>query len=149
MSTLRLEGLSLTVTDVARSVEFYTNIGFEIVYQTKPVFALIRMGGAGGSTIGLLSISEAQKEGVIQPSTAQARATHVELTTDDLDDLYQVLMSRGVIFSEPPHDEPWERAMTAFDPDGYAVEFAQGKRGQNSTVSQAATAISSFTEQVM
>jgi hypothetical protein len=23
--------------------------------------------------------------------------------------------------------------MTAFDPDGYAVEFAQGKRGQNQT----------------
>jgi hypothetical protein len=37
----------------------------------------------------------------------------------------------GVVFHQPPHDEPWERAMTAFDPDGYAVEFAQGKRGKN------------------
>ncbi len=137
MSILRLEGLSLTVTDLARSVEFYAKIGFEIVYQTEPVFALIRMGGVGGSTIGLLSIAEAQKEGVVQPSPAQARATHVELTTDDLDGLYTLLISRGVIFNEPPHDEPWERVMTAFDPDGYAVEFAQGKRGDNSTVSQA------------
>ena len=34
-------------------------------------------------------------------------------------------------FAQPPHDEPWERAMTAFDPDGYAVEFSQGKRGKN------------------
>ncbi len=37
------------------------------------------------------------------------------------------------MFHQPPHDQPWERAMTAYDPDGYAVEFAQGKRGQNQT----------------
>jgi hypothetical protein len=36
------------------------------------------------------------------------------------------------VFHQPPH-EPWERSMTAFDPDGYAVELAQGKRGQNPT----------------
>ncbi len=28
------------------------------------------------------------------------------------------------------HDEPWERSMTAFDPDGYSVEMAQGYRGK-------------------
>jgi len=35
------------------------------------------------------------------------------------------------VFHEPPHDEPWERSMAAFDPDGYTVEFAQGRRGAN------------------
>jgi catechol 2,3-dioxygenase-like lactoylglutathione lyase family enzyme len=39
--------------------------------------------------------------------------------------------AKGVVFHAPPHDEPWERSMTALDPDGYAVEFAQGKRGHN------------------
>jgi hypothetical protein len=51
----------------------------------------------------------------------------------DLDGLYEELKAQGVVFHQPPHDEPWERAMTAFDPDGYAVEFAQGKRGKNRT----------------
>ena len=36
-----------------------------------------------------------------------------------------------MVFHEPPHDEPWERVVTAFDPDGYAVEIAQGRRGQD------------------
>ena len=35
--------------------------------------------------------------------------------------------------SSAPHDEPWERSMTALDPDGYSVEFAQGHRGRNTT----------------
>ena len=43
------------------------------------------------------------------------------------------LKAKGVVFHAPPHDEPWERSMTALDPDGYSVEFAQGKRGQNQT----------------
>ena len=63
----------------------------------------------------------------------QKRSIHVEFSTDNLDALYQDLQARGVVFHEPPHDEPWERSMTAFDPDGYAVEFAQGRRGHNST----------------
>ena len=42
-------------------------------------------------------------------------------------------MAKGVAFDQPPHDEPSGRSMTAFDPDRYAVEFAQGKRGENQT----------------
>jgi hypothetical protein len=48
-----------------------------------------------------------------------------------LDALYQELLKKGVKFHEPPHDEPWERSASAFDPDGYLVEFAQGHRGKN------------------
>jgi uncharacterized glyoxalase superfamily protein PhnB len=87
----------------------------------------------GAGTIGLLSIVEARKEGVEDSSGAQKRAIHVEFMTDDLDGLYDELKSKGVTFHQPPHDEPWERSMTAFDPDGYSVEFAQGKRGHNQT----------------
>jgi len=97
---------------------------------TLPAFAMIRM---GVGTIGLLSVAEARKEGVEDTNAMQKRAIHVELSTDDLDGLYEELKAKGVVFHQPPHDEPWERSMTAFDPDGYAVEFAQGKRGQNQT----------------
>jgi catechol 2,3-dioxygenase-like lactoylglutathione lyase family enzyme len=65
----------------------------------------------------------------VQPE--QCRGIHVEFTTDDLDALYVELLANGVVFDEPPHEEPWEYAMTAFDPDGYSVEFAQGKCGES------------------
>jgi catechol 2,3-dioxygenase-like lactoylglutathione lyase family enzyme len=132
MQTPRFEGLTLTVESVERSIEFYRGkLGFEVPWNAAPAFAMIRVGGGG--TIGLLSLAEARKEGVEETTPAQKRGIHVELSTDDLDGLHEELKSRGVVFHQPPHDEPWERSMTAFDPDGYSVEFAQGRRGHNQT----------------
>jgi catechol 2,3-dioxygenase-like lactoylglutathione lyase family enzyme len=130
---MRFEGLTLTVESVARSLEFYTGkLGLTAEVKAVPAFAMLRIGGKGGGTIGLLAAEEARKEGVADSTPAQKAAIHVEFSTDDLDGLYEELKANGVMFHQPPHDEPWERAMTAFDPDGYAVEFAQGKRGHNS-----------------
>ena len=129
---MRFEGLTLTVESVERSIEFYGGkLGLAVEIDASPAFALIRV--AGGGTIGLLSFAEARKEGVEETTPAQKSAIHVELSTDDLDGLHEELRSRGVVFHQPPHDEPWERSMTAFDPDGYAVELAQGRRGHNQT----------------
>jgi catechol 2,3-dioxygenase-like lactoylglutathione lyase family enzyme len=128
---LRFEGLTLTVASVERALEFYSGkLGLAVEWNSVPAFAMLRL---GAGTIGLLAMAEAQKEGVPASSPEQKRAIHVELSTDDLDGLYEELKAKGVVFHQPPHDEPWERSMTAFDPDGYAVEFAQGKRGKNQT----------------
>ena len=124
---LRFEGLSLTVEDVERSLTFYRDkLKLDVVYASPPAFALVR---AAQGTIGLLSIAEAIKGGASAASPEQRRGVHVEFSTDDLDGLYLTLQANGVAFAEPPHDEPWERSMTALDPDGYSVEFAQGRRG--------------------
>jgi len=129
---MRFEGLTLTVESVERSLAFYGGqLGLKVEVKALPAFAMIRVGGGG--TIGLLSVTEARKEGVDDTSATQKRAIHVEFSSDDLDGLYEELKSKGVVFHQPPHDEPWERSMTAFDPDGYAVEFAQGRRGHNRT----------------
>lgn len=134
-SKLRFEGLTLTVEDVARSVAFYGELlGLDVAYNSEPAFAMIKIGGPNGGTIGLLSIDEARKEGAEEATPPQRRAIHVEFTTDDLDALYEELKARGMTFHQPPHDEPWERVMTAFDPDGYSVEIAQGRRGQDGAI---------------
>ena len=126
---MRFEGLTLTVANVERSIEFYSGkLGLTVEWNAVPAFAMLRL---GTGTIGLLALAEAEKEGVMPSSDLQKRAIHVELSTDDLDGLYEALKANGVVFHQPPHDEPWERSMTAFDPDGYAVEFAQGRRGKN------------------
>ena len=127
----RFEGLTLTVASVEKSIEFYSGkLGIKVEWNSQPAFAMLRVAGAAGGTIGLLSIDEARKEGVADSTPEQKRAIHVELSTDDLDGLYEALKAKGVVFHQPPHDEPWERSMAAYDPDGYAVEFAQGKRGK-------------------
>ena len=129
LEKMRFEGLTLTVESVERSIDFYSGkLGLKVEWNAAPEFALLRV---GTGTIGLLSVAEARKEGVEDTKAAQKRAIHVEFSTDALDGLYEALKSAGVAFHQPPHDEPWERSMTAFDPDGYAVEFAQGKRGHN------------------
>ena len=119
--TIRFEGLSLPVSDVARSVAFYQQFGFQ-VEQYGPQFALLRL---GEGTLGLL-----KSELVEQTRTVRERI-HIELSTDHLDELYAELQARGVIVLESPHDEPWERAMATPDPDGYHLEIAQGRRGHN------------------
>lgn len=132
---LRFEGLSLTVDSVAKSVEFYRDLlGLDVAYLSEPAFAMIKVPGAVGGTIGLLSIEEARKQGAVDMSADQKRGIHVEFTTDHLDALYEELTAKGMTFHEPPHDEPWERVMTAFDPDGYSVEIAQGRRGQDGEI---------------
>ena len=119
--TIRFEGLSLPVSDVARSVAFYQQFGFQ-VEQYGPQFALLRL---GEGTLGLL------KSEVLEQTHTLRERIHIELSTDHLDELYAELQGRGVIFLEPPHDEPWERAMATPDPDGYHLEIAQGRRGHN------------------
>ena len=129
MNGMHFEGLTLTVASVEGSVDFYCRkLGMTVERNHAPAFALLRF---GAGTIGLLSVAEARKAGVEDSTAAQKAAIHVEFSTDDLDGLYEALKTKGVVFHEPPHDEPWERSATAFDPDGYAVEFAQGKRGHN------------------
>jgi catechol 2,3-dioxygenase-like lactoylglutathione lyase family enzyme len=127
---MRFEGLTLTVESVAESIAFYSGkLGLPVERNAAPAFAMLRH--ENGVTLGLLSAEEARKEGVANSTPSQKAAIHVEFTTDDLDGLHEELKSKGVAFHAPPHDEPWERSMTAYDPDGCAVEFAQGKRGKN------------------
>jgi catechol 2,3-dioxygenase-like lactoylglutathione lyase family enzyme len=125
MQAIRLEGLTLRVESVRRAVQFYGGkLGFSVEVDKTPQFAMIRVGGPQGGTIGLLPI-----DGSSFMSREQRAGIHIELTTDDLDRLYEELKARGVEFFEPPHEEPWERSMRAYDPDGYTVEFAEGRRG--------------------
>ena len=130
MPEVRLEGLTLRVMDVERSIEFYAGkLGFSVEINKAPQFAMIRVGGPKGGTIGLLAHDAGDPSDLMSMSPQQRAGVHVELTTDVLDVLYEQLKARGVEFFEPPHEEPWERSMAAYDPDGYTIEFAEGRRG--------------------
>jgi catechol 2,3-dioxygenase-like lactoylglutathione lyase family enzyme len=129
---VRLEGFTLAVEDVSRSVEFYgEKLGLVVEANRAPTFAMIRVGGPLGGTIGLLSTRLPEAAAARSMTREQRAAIQVELSTDELDVLYEQLTARGVNFHRPPQDHPWERSMQTYDPDGYTVEFAQGRRGHN------------------
>lgn len=114
-NSVRMEGLTLPVSDLERSLKFYEDLlGFEVEYR-KGSFALLRV---GEGRIGLMS---AEAPGPAEPR----KNLHVELGTDDLDRLYEDLKGRGAEFLDPPRDRPWERAMSLLDPDGYRIEFEE------------------------
>jgi catechol 2,3-dioxygenase-like lactoylglutathione lyase family enzyme len=126
---LKLDGLTLAVSSVRRSVKFYGGtLGFKVVVDAAPDFAMVRVGGKGGGTIGLLALRHAVGKKVKRVTPAMRAGVHLELSTSDLDGLYETLKARGVEFDGPPHDEPWERMASARDPDGYTLELAQGER---------------------
>jgi catechol 2,3-dioxygenase-like lactoylglutathione lyase family enzyme len=110
-------------------MEFYGGkLGFVVEIDKAPHFAMMRVGGPTGGTIGLLP-HDTNPSGSASTTSEQRAGIHVELTTDNLDALYEHLKANGVVFFEPPHEEPWERSMRAYDPDGYTIEFAEGRRG--------------------
>ena len=132
---IRMEGLSVTVSDMKNSINYYSNLpGFNLEWDASPQFAMFRIGDKSGGTLGLLSSSVSLEDGAEKINSQQARSIHIEVSTDNLDDLYKELIDKGIKVDIPPHDEPWERSMTAFDPDGYSVEFSEGKRGEKAEV---------------
>jgi len=116
---IRFDGISLPVSDVDRSVAFYQQFGYELQIRHDD-FALLRL---GEGTIGLLKMDLSR-----WPSAPRG-AIHFELSTENLDALFEQLEAQGVHFASPPVDRPWERQMFTNDPDGYRLEIAQGRRG--------------------
>jgi catechol 2,3-dioxygenase-like lactoylglutathione lyase family enzyme len=131
---IRLDGITLTVQSVRRSVNYYCKkLGFRLDVDAAPHFALVGVDGPRGGTIGLLSLTKAKKVGTGKIIAKQKRAFHVELSTDNLDGLHRELLAKGVRVEIPPHDEPWERSMTVLDPDGYSLEIAQARYRRSRT----------------
>jgi catechol 2,3-dioxygenase-like lactoylglutathione lyase family enzyme len=124
--TFRFEGLSLPVSDIAGSIAFYQQFGFEVEYYGSQ-FALLRL---GEGTLSLFMPEEEEQTRTLRERIHNERI-HIELSTDHLDDLYAELQGGGVTILEPPHDELWERTMATADPDGYYVAITQERRDHN------------------
>jgi catechol 2,3-dioxygenase-like lactoylglutathione lyase family enzyme len=115
--TVSLEGLTLHVQDVERSLEFYTRLpGVTVEVHRPGDFAMLNIGGA---RLGLLRHN--------------VGAFHVELETEDLDALYNQLKDSGFPVQAPPSAKPWgERDFLVLDPDGNMIEFG-GKWEEHGT----------------
>jgi len=105
---------SIYVRDMQQALEFYRDIlGFSVVITNgSPVsFAVLRQDAA-------------QIHLCVRPQSAGLCHTHIML--NDLDSLYDALMSAGVAVRQSPKVQPWGlRDIVVADQDGNTFEFAE------------------------
>lgn len=121
------EGLSLPVSELERSTRFYESLGFVTEIRADR-FTLLRF---GSGTLGLIELGTGVTRDAAAGGGKLRGFVQVEMGTDDLDGLHADLVARGVPVHTPPRDRGFERQMQLRDPDGFTVEFAEGKRGHN------------------
>ncbi len=113
MEEASLAGLTLHVSDLERSLEFYKRLpGARVVVHRPDEFAMLRIGH------GRLGLWQAR----------QPTAFHIEFESLDLNSLYEELRMAGVEPEGPPREKEWgEIDFRAVDPDGNVVEFGAAR----------------------
>ena len=107
----RLNQVTLTVNDYAKSVAFYRQLGLKQIVDS-PENQYARFETAGGAT---LSIQADPDEKIIA-------TTAVYLECDDLDERVERLARAGVLFEHAPRNQPWMwREARLRDPSGNII----------------------------
>ena len=115
MTVQSISALTLAVADMARSVVFYRDrVGLALLYGGEEAgFTSFRVGG------GYLNLT-------LQPEAEIAWWGRAIFYVDDVDELYDRLVGRGVAPDTAPADAPWgERYFHVTDPDGHELSFAK------------------------
>jgi catechol 2,3-dioxygenase-like lactoylglutathione lyase family enzyme len=115
----------VTVSDMQQSVSFYRDLlglplKFESPEWTEFATGTTTLALHGGAKPALAPQSDKQAAGVCS----------LGFNVKSLDEAYQALKSRGVVFTLPPTNREGEgiRLAVAIDPDGLSISFAESKR---------------------
>jgi len=107
----RLNQVTLTVKDYARSVAFYRTLGLTQIVDS-PDNQYARFETAGGTTLSIQADPEADIEGTVA----------IYLECDDLDERVDQLARSGIAFEHGPRNQPWMwREARLRDPSGNVV----------------------------
>jgi len=106
----RLNQVTVTGKDYAKSVAFYRAIGLKQIVDNPPDYA--RFETAGGATFSIQ----------IDPEETISATTAVYLECDDLDERVEKLARSGIPFEHGPRNQPWMwREARLRDPDGNII----------------------------
>ena len=122
-----VHGVRYQVTDVARSVAFYTtHLGFTLAHQQLPAFASVSLGDAQ------ILLSGPQASGSRPMPTGQTQQpggwNRVVLRVNDLAGFIDVLKSAGLQFRNTMETGPGGKQIQVEDPDGNPVELFEPAR---------------------
>ncbi len=130
MGTVRLSAVTLHVTDMSASVEFYAVLAGTIVFGgSDSAFTSIRLGGDDIHDGSFLNLA-LRREGTdpVGPAAPTDRVgwgrwiVHV----DDPDEIHARFADRGFVSETAPSDAPWgERYFHIRDPDGHELSVAR------------------------
>ncbi len=107
----RLNQVTMTVTDYAKSVAFYRNLGLrQIVHSPDNAYARFETGG--GATLSIQA----------DPDETITNTTAIYLECDDIDHEVDRLARLGIPFEHGPRNQPWMwREARLRDPSGNTV----------------------------
>ena len=122
-----VHGVRYQVTDVARSVTFYTtHLGFTVKHQQLPAFANVSLGEAD------ILLSGPQASGSRPMPNGQQQApggwNRVVLRINDLPTFVETLKKAGVQFRNEMETGPGGRQIQIEDPDGNPIELFEPAR---------------------
>ena len=118
-----VSGIVTLVSDLDKSIEFYTSLGFNFRKQIPGVSAHAYL---NWFWIELLLkdkvVTEAFKDDLeIAPKGA---GQYVHISVDNIDEFHEELVAKGMKPLSQPEDFPWgHREFVLEDPDGYKLVF--------------------------
>lgn len=131
---------SFTVSDLERSVDFYTQLlGFALERQFEVqgpgIETIVGLPGAH-LRIAFVSLGEFRLELIeyvapagrkLEMATNNVGSAHIAFTTDDVDRTYEELKAKGIRFRAAPARSRPDRPRVAYftDPDGYTLEIVE------------------------
>jgi lactoylglutathione lyase len=129
----RLMHAMLRVSDIARSVDFYTRLlGMQVISQRehrKNQFTQVYLGyGEGDANIGLELVQNWSRE---EPYRHGDAFGHIAIAVSGITALCNRLAAEGVPMPRPPRSQRHGDIIVAFieDPDGYRIELVQRPAG--------------------
>jgi catechol 2,3-dioxygenase-like lactoylglutathione lyase family enzyme len=121
---VRLNHVTVTVTEIERSVAFYELLGLEQIVANYPTYARF-VSPEGDTTLSL--------HGLAPASEPPSPSVSLHFECDDVDGKVAELKAKGVTFDMDPTDQPylWREAILS-DPDGNRIFlFSAGENRLN------------------
>ena len=105
---MNLNQITIPVTDVVKSIEFYQKLGLKLIVHTHDAYARFEC-TPGGSTLSLHK----------SDSITNGERAVLYFEREDLDDYVAKLIKEGIVFEHLPKDQRWLwREAKLLDPDG-------------------------------
>lgn len=118
-----IDHIELIVRDVERHVEFYQQLGFELLSRTDHHggSAELKLPGDNQPIIEIHALLTEENPGV----------NHISFKCVDIDRTYTELSDKGMEFYQGPHPSPSTGRRNALfrDPDGWRLQLSDASRG--------------------
>lgn len=120
---MRLEHVNLTVSDLDRSVAFYSDL-LDLTVRWQGAFENGRRAAHVGDDGAYLALFETIDQGAVRENYTTPGYNHMGFVVDDLDDAAERLKKLGADFGEIQDYEPGRR-LYCYDPAGHEVELVE------------------------